>query len=68
MAVTFCPFPLPVVTPLGEGYVVYITEGPMWENDCVTVALLDGGQWRHFSSNDIKSFHNQTYGITKKDS
>ncbi len=64
--IAFPPTPIPVVTPLGDGYVVYVTDGGMGENDCVTVAMCDGGQWRHFVSSDIKSFHNSTYGIQKK--
>lgn len=56
---------IPVITPLGPGYVVYITSNGLFENDEVCVALQDGGQWRHFTTNDIKSWHNATYGILK---
>lgn len=66
MAIAFPPFPIPIVTPLGDGYVVYVETNPTWENDSITVALCDGGQWRHFNSGDIKSFHNSTYGIQKQ--
>lgn len=64
--IAFPPFPIPVVTPLGDGYVVYIESNPTWENDCITVALCEGGQWRHFTTDQIKSFHNSTYGIKKQ--
>lgn len=63
--IAFAPYPIPVVTPLGEGYVVYITANGQWENDEVCVAMCDGGQWRHFNTADIRSHHNATYGITK---
>lgn len=64
--IVFAPYAIPVVTPEGEGYVVYIEDnGNPFENDCVTVALCDGGQWRHFNSGQIKSHHNATYGIFK---
>lgn len=66
MPVTYPPYPLSVITPLGEGYVVYVNDNNLWENDEVCVALCDGGQWRHFSTSDIKSFHNSTYGIQKQ--
>jgi hypothetical protein len=66
MSLVFPPYPLPVVTPLGDGYVIYINDNNLWENDEVCVALCDGGQWRHFSTGDIKSFHNSTYGIKKQ--
>lgn len=64
--IAFPPYPIQVVTPLGDGYVVYIESNTTWENDCITVALCDSGQWRHFNSGDIKSFHNSTYGIKKQ--
>lgn len=58
--------PIPVVTPLGNGYVVYIKSNGLWENDEVTVAMCEDGQWRHFNTGDIKAWNNQTYGINKK--
>lgn len=63
--IAFVPFPIPVETPLGSGYVVYIESNPLWENDCITVALCDGGQWRHFNSGQIQSCRNSTYEILK---
>lgn len=63
--ITFCPFPLPVVTPLGDGFVIYVNEGQMFEDACWAVALKEGGQIRHFTSNQIKVWHNETYGIQK---
>lgn len=62
----FAPYPIPVITPLGEGYVVYISTNPTFENDEVCVALCDGGQWRHFNTGQIKSYENITYGIKKQ--
>ena len=63
--ITFCEIPIPVVTPLGNGYVIYIKDNGMHENDEVCVSLEDGGQWRHILTSDIKSWHNATYGIKK---
>lgn len=56
---------IPVVTPLGNGYAIYVKSNGMWENDEVCVAMEAGGQWRHFNTGQIKSFHNETYGISK---
>ncbi len=64
--IAFAERPIPVMTPLGGGYVVYVESSTLWENDVITVALLDGGQWRHFRSNDIQSWHNETFGIQKQ--
>lgn len=62
--INFPPYPIPVVTPLGDGMIVYVTNGATWENDCVCVALKSDGQWRHFTTGDIKATKNSTYGIT----
>ncbi len=60
---TFAPHPIPVTTPLGDGYILYITPGGMYENDEITVVLLDGGHIRHFESDQVKIWVNSTYGI-----
>lgn len=60
---TFAPHPIPVTTPLGDGYILYITAGGMYENDEITVVLLDGGHIRHFESDQVKIWVNSTYGI-----
>lgn len=64
--ITFANFPIPVKTPLGDAYVVYVESSPIWENDCVCVALEADGQWRHFTTADIKSYKNLTYGVGKE--
>jgi hypothetical protein len=58
--------PLPVVTPLGDGYVIYITNGGMYENDIFTIVLEEGGYIKHFRSDQIKVHQNLTYDIKKK--
>jgi hypothetical protein len=35
----------------------------MYENDEITVVLLDGGHIRHFESGQVKVWVNSTYGI-----
>lgn len=60
---TFAPHPIPVTTPLGDGYILYITPGGMYENDEITVVLLKGGEIRHFESGQIRVWVNSTYGI-----
>lgn len=67
--ITFAPFPIPIVVEgLGNAYVVYVKENNQWEDDEVCVALQDGGQWRHVTTSQIKSWNNITYGITKNTS
>jgi hypothetical protein len=65
--IAFAPFVIPVYTPKGSGIVVYVESNPIWENDCVTVALHDGGQWLHFDATEIKAWNNSTYGIKKQE-
>lgn len=58
--------PVPCTTPLGDGYVWYITSNGMMEDDELTVVLLDGGHIRHFVTGQVKVWKNATYQITKK--
>lgn len=64
--ITFPPYPIPVhVEGLGAAYLVYIKDNKMHENDEACVALMDGGQWYHVTTDKIKSWNNATYGIKK---
>jgi hypothetical protein len=56
--------PIPVVTPLGGGYAIYVTNGGTFENDIWTVVLEKGGNIRHFRSDQIKIHKNGTFDIT----
>lgn len=60
---TFPTSPIPVTTPLGDGYILYITEGGMLQNDEITVVLSNGGEIRHFTSDQVRVWKNSTYGI-----
>jgi hypothetical protein len=37
------------------------------ENDEVAVILMNGGEVKHFTTSQIKIWHNATYGIKKKE-
>lgn len=53
--------PIPVLTPLGEGWALLVIDyGPQW-NTCWAVQLHQTGQLKHFDSNDIRFPHNHTY-------
>lgn len=64
--VTFTPYPIPVTTPCGDGYILYVKDNGMFENDEIAVVLDDGGSLKHFNTSQIKVWHNETYGIKKK--
>jgi len=57
--------PIPVITPLGDAYAIYITTNGMWDDDEWTCALMKDGQVRHFNSSQIRLWHNGTYDICK---
>ena len=59
--------PIPVLTPLGDGYAIYIRDGGTFENDVWCVVLCDGGHVRHYTSDQIKIFHNATFNIKKQE-
>lgn len=65
--ITFAPNPIPCVTPLGDGYAIYVKSNGMFEDDEWCVSLCEDGQVRHFTSSQIKLWHNETYGIKKKE-
>ncbi len=60
-----CNKPIPCLTPLGPGYIWYITSNGMLENDEVTVVLTSDGGVKHFTTEQIKIWYNATYDINK---
>ena len=55
--------PIPVITPLGEGYAIYATNSGTFENDVWAVCLIKGGDVRHFRTDQIKIHKNGTCDI-----
>jgi hypothetical protein len=55
--------PIPVVTPVGDGYAIYVTSSGTFENDIWAVALEDNGNIMHFRSDQIKMYKNATFDI-----
>jgi len=66
MIIHECQNPVPCITPIGEGYIWYITSNGIFENDEFTVVLAANGQVRHFTSDQVKVWYNQTYGIKQE--
>lgn len=53
--------PIPVRTPLGEGWALIVIDyGPQW-NTCWAVQLHETGELKHFDSNQIRFPKNFTY-------
>lgn len=57
--------PILVHTPLGVGYVWYVKDMGMHENDQFTVILKNGGKIMHFLSHQNKIHSNNTFDIIK---
>jgi hypothetical protein len=55
--------PVPVLTPLGGGYAIYIRDGGTLENDIWTVVLEGDGAIKHFRTDQIKVYRNATFDI-----
>lgn len=55
--------PIPVITPIGNGYAVYVSNSGTFENDIWTVALENGGNILHFRSDQIRLYKNATFDI-----
>jgi len=57
--------PIPVVTPIGEGYAIYTRDGGTFENDIWAVVVEDGSIF-HFRTDQLKIHANATFDIKKK--
>lgn len=59
--------PIPVIVEGNkEAYAIYAESGGQFENDCWTVVHCDGGVIRHYTTDQIRVHHNETYTIKKK--
>ena len=59
--------PIPLVTPCGPGYAIYVQSGNTFEDDIWCVALTNGGTLRHFTTDQLCMYHNATFGIKPHD-
>lgn len=55
--------PIPVITPLGGGYALYVSHGGTFENDIWCVVLEKGGRILHFRSDQLRMYKNPTFDI-----
>ena len=58
--------PMPVITPLGGGYAIYVRDGGTFENDIWCVVMEDSNI-RHFRIDQIKIWNNATFDIKNLD-
>lgn len=58
--------PIPVIIEGDkEGYAIYVTNGGQFENDTWCIVHCDGGDIRHYRSDQIKIHRNSTFNISK---
>ena len=55
--------PIPVETPLGEGWAQVVIDYSPDFNTVWIVFLIDSGMVKHFDSNDLRVCGNETFGI-----
>jgi hypothetical protein len=55
--------PFPVKTPLGYGWVIFVSRESNLANDIWTVAMEEGGAIVHFRSEQIRALPNGTLDI-----
>lgn len=48
-----------------EGYALYVVDSGLLENDVWCVVLCDGGIVRHYRSDQIRIYKNETFDIKK---
>lgn len=58
--------PIPVITPHGDGYAIYVSNSYTWDNDVWAVASCEDGQIRHYNTLQLKISPNHTFGINIK--
>lgn len=59
--------PIPVVVEDGlDGYAIYVTNGGSFENDIWCVVLCEGGEVRHYRTDQILIHANATLSLNKK--
>jgi len=59
--------PIPVITPIGGGYAIYVSRGGTFENDIWTIVMEKGGNILHFRSDQIKMYKNATFDISSNE-
>jgi len=58
--------PIPVIIEEDkEGYAIYVTNSGTFENDIRCIVHCDGGIVRHYRSDQIKIYKNETFNIKK---
>lgn len=55
--------PIPLITPHGDAYAIYVESGGMLENDIITCVLCNSGEIKHYNTSQLKISKNGTFDI-----
>lgn len=55
--------PIPVKTPIGYGYLMYVRDGGTYSNDIFAVVLEKDGVIRHMRTDQFQVLRNDTFDI-----
>lgn len=55
--------PIPVKTPIGYGYLLYVRDGGTYSNDIFAVVLEKDGVIRHMRTDQFRILRNDTFDI-----
>jgi len=55
--------PMPVLTPVGDGYAIYVQSSGVFDNDVWTVCMCEDGSIKHFNTAQVRMWRNATFGI-----
>lgn len=58
--------PMPVRTPLGYGWMIYVRDGGTFSNDVFAIVQEHDGVIRHFKSDQFCVLENPTFDIENK--
>lgn len=65
MSMLLFDIPIPIVSPIGEGYILYVKSNGYLEEDEFACVMQKDGSIKHFTSSQIKIWKNATYKIEK---
>jgi hypothetical protein len=65
MSIAIFDIPVPVVTEIGNAYLLYVKSNGFLEEDEFACVMQKDGSIKHFTSSQIKIWKNATYKIEK---
>ena len=55
--------PIPLITPHGNAYAIYVTNSSTFENDVITCVLCETGEIKHYNTSQLRMCKNGTFDI-----